>query len=64
MALLSRNIANYEFLIGEKILLEKGLLEKPTTTKTFEYLFTIRFRIEKKKLVLQKDTSKNLMIKN
>ena len=49
MALLSRNIANYEFLIGEKILLEKGLLEKPTTTKTFEYLFTIRFRIEKKK---------------
>ena len=37
-ALSSRNFSKYEFLIGEDVLPEKGLLEKAATIKKFENL--------------------------
>ena len=36
-ALSSANVAKYEFLTGEDVLQEKGLLEKAATIKRFEY---------------------------
>ena len=36
-ALSSANVAKYEFLTGEDVLPEKGLLEKAATIKRFEY---------------------------
>lgn len=37
MALSSRNVKKYKFLISKDVLPEKGLLQKATTTKRFEY---------------------------
>ena len=37
LALSSGNVGKYEFLTGEKVLPEKGVLEKAATIKRFEY---------------------------
>ena len=38
LALPSRNVGKYEFLIGEGVLPNKGLLEKAAIIKRFQYL--------------------------
>ena len=45
LALWSVNVGEYEFLMAEDVLLEKGLLVKAVTIKTFEYsLLSSKFK--------------------
>ena len=38
MALSSANVSKYEFLTGKDVLLEKEMLQKAVTIKSFEYV--------------------------